>query len=418
MSRSVLALLLTCLPAPAYAQMVPGDLLLNSFNNPDVLVHYRPDGAVVQTSGTGTGTLWIGAALLPDGNWFTTRITPTNGVNIFDGVTGTEVATWDMAGFSGLPADVGVFSDGTIAVVDQGGKVWRFDTAGNVIGSWNVSGHPTGILVDDQDHVWTCDITAGVLWHTDDQGNKINVFSTGGSVVDATMAQDGTLFVARWNTGEVAHYAQDGTFLGSFLATGNVLTGGVAMGEDQTLWVTGENETLLRNFDQNGTLLGSFDVGPAATPLFLTILVTGGEDIGTNYCGPANLNSTGQSAVISAFGSDVASKNDLTLTAAQLPPNKFGYFLNSDVQDFKPFPGGSQGNLCLGGGIGPHAKQIANSGAAGELVIDVDLTALPRPGGTHSVVAGETWNFQCWFRDKVAGQSTSNFTDGIEIVFK
>ncbi len=83
----------------------------------------------------------------------------------------------------------------------------------------------------------------------------------------------------------------------------------------------------------------------------------------------------------------------------------------------KPFAGGSQGNLCLGGGIGRHAKQIANSGAAGELVIDVDLTALPRPGGTHSVVAGETWNFQCWFRDKVGGVPTSNFTDGIEIVF-
>ncbi len=70
----------------------------------------------------------------------------------------------------------------------------------------------------------------------------------------------------------------------------------------------------------------------------------------------------------------------------------------------------------MGGGIGRHAKQVANSGADGELVIDVDLTALPRPNGTHSVVAGETWNFQCWFRDNVGGP-TSNFTDGIEIVF-
>ena len=87
------------------------------------------------------------------------------------------------------------------------------------------------------------------------------------------------------------------------------------------------------------------------------------------------------------------------------------------MQDFKAFPGGSQGNLCLGGGIGRHAKQVANSGAAGELVIHVDLTALPRPNGTHSVVAGETWNFQCWFRDNV-GVPTSNFTDAIEIAFQ
>ncbi len=104
------------------------------------------------------------------------------------------------------------------------------------------------------------------------------------------------------------------------------------------------------------------------------------------------------------------------MTASKLPLNVFGYFLNSDVQGFTPFPPGSNGNLCLGGGIGRHAKQIGNSGADGELVIDVDLTALPRPGGTHSVVAGETWNFQCWFRDDQGGP-TSNFTDGIEIVF-
>ncbi len=337
-------------------------------------------------------------------------------MNIFDGVTGAEIATWDLPGFTGNPGDVGVFSDGTLAVVDQGGMVWRLDTAGNVLASWKVSGHPAGILVDSQDHVWTCDFDSGVLWHTDDQGNKINEFFVGGDPPDVTVADDGTLFVIDYVTGEVAHFAPDGTFLGAFVATGNPFTAGIAMGADQTLWVTCFKTTLIRNYDQSGTLLGTFDSGPAWQPVFLTILATAGEDIGTNYCGPANLNSTGQSAVISAFGSTIASKNFVTLTASQLPQNVFGYFLNSDVQDFKPLPGGSQGNLCLGGGIGRHAKQIANSGAAGELIIDVDLTALPRPGGTHSVVGGETWTFQCWFRDKNPG-STSNFTDGIEIVF-
>ncbi|MEE8468002.1 MAG: hypothetical protein V3T22_06075, partial [Planctomycetota bacterium] len=138
--------------------------------------------------------------------------------------------------------------------------------------------------------------------------------------------------------------------------------------------------------------LGSFDLGPAALPSFLTIRVVGAEDIGTSYCGPANFNSTGKSAVIFAFGSTRVSNNFVRLTASQLPQNVFGYFLNSDVQDFTPFPLGSQGNLCLGGGIGRHAKQVANTGASGELVLDLDLTALPRPNGTHAVVAGETWN--------------------------
>ncbi|MFT7680017.1 MAG: hypothetical protein ACI8QC_004023 [Planctomycetota bacterium] len=139
--------------------------------------------------------------------------------------------------------------------------------------------------------------------------------------------------------------------------------------------------------------------------------------IGDNYCGPANLNSSGNPARISAFGDGTVSSNNLTLVATQLPLNVWGYFLNSDLQGFIPFPGGSSGNLCLGGGIGRHSNQVANSGAGGELMIHVDLTVLPRASGVHSVLAGETWNFQCWFRDFQSGP-TSNFTDGIEIVFQ
>ena len=139
-------------------------------------------------------------------------------------------------------------------------------------------------------------------------------------------------------------------------------------------------------------------------------------DIGTNYCGPANLNSTGQSAQITATGSVVTQANNLTLTASQLPQQQFGYFLNSQTQGFVPFAGGSQGNLCLGGAIGRHKDQIQNSGSTGEFAIQVDLTMLPTPGGTHSVIAGETWNFQAWFRDMNPGP-TSNFTDGVSITF-
>jgi hypothetical protein len=413
--RSLLALFLISLPTTTFAQVLPGDLLLNSFANPDVLVHYRVDGTVVQTSGPGTGDGWEGAGILPDGNWVTTRRNPS-GVNIFDGITGAEIATWN-APFTAVAGDVGVFSDGSIAIVEQNGNIWRFDIAGNVLATWVVPSSPFGILVDDEDTVWTCDGIGGVLWHTDDQGNKLGAFPTGGAPGDVTMAADGTLFVTRSDTGEVAHFAKDGTLLGSFTATTKGWTNGIAMGEDQTLWVTAEQETKLLNFDQSGAPLGSFDVGPAMRPLFLTIPVTEGEDIGKNYCGPANLNSTGQPAEIAAFGSTLASKNYVALTASRLPRNVFAYFLNSETQGFTALPPGSSGNLCLGGGIGRHVKQVGNSGAAGEFVIDVDLSALPRPGGTHSVVAGETWNFQCWFRDDQGGP-TSNFTDGIEIVFQ
>lgn len=32
-------------------------------------------------------------------------------------------------------------------------------------------------------------------------------------------------------------------------------------------------------------------------------------------------------------------------------------------------------------------------------------------------MAGETWNFRCWFRDKIP-QVTSNFTGGVSVTFE
>ena len=49
-------------------------------------------------------------------------------------------------------------------------------------------------------------------------------------------------------------------------------------------------------------------------------------------------------------------------------------------------------------------------------MISVDLTDVPTPSGPTTVLAGQTWNWQCWYRDKNPN-NTSNFTDGIEITF-
>jgi hypothetical protein len=47
--------------------------------------------------------------------------------------------------------------------------------------------------------------------------------------------------------------------------------------------------------------------------------------------------------------------------------------------------------------------------------MDADLTQLP--GGLPAAVqAGETWNFQAWFRDMNPGP-TSNLTNGLQVTF-
>jgi len=131
------------------------------------------------------------------------------------------------------------------------------------------------------------------------------------------------------------------------------------------------------------------------------------------------VNSTGVPAEIIAIGNPVAAGNNVTLEASDLPLNSFGFFLTSQTQGFVANPGGSQGNLCLGGGIGRYVGpgQIQNSGTGGTISLALDLTLTPQPTGFVSVSAGETWNYQAWYRDAVGGSAVSNFTNGTELVF-
>ncbi|MEM6569992.1 MAG: hypothetical protein AAF726_04515 [Planctomycetota bacterium] len=144
-----------------------------------------------------------------------------------------------------------------------------------------------------------------------------------------------------------------------------------------------------------------------------------GCGVGGSYCGPATPNSTGLSAAIAAAGSTLVADNELELQAFRLPQNSFSYFLCSTTQDFVPNAGGSTGTLCLGGSVGRAVGgQILNSGTEGFVSVAADLTALPQPTGAVMVMPGETWNFQCWFRDSVGGSATSNFTEGVSVTFQ
>ncbi|MEM7264209.1 MAG: hypothetical protein AAF488_19645, partial [Planctomycetota bacterium] len=76
----------------------------------------------------------------------------------------------------------------------------------------------------------------------------------------------------------------------------------------------------------------------------------------------------------------------------------------------------NDGILCLSGNIGRFTSQVQSTGIFGTFQINVDLSALPVGGGTP-VAPGDTWNFQCWFRDANPGP-TSNFTDALKLTFE
>ncbi|MFT7679559.1 MAG: endonuclease I [Planctomycetota bacterium] len=142
----------------------------------------------------------------------------------------------------------------------------------------------------------------------------------------------------------------------------------------------------------------------------------GSGGFGVTYCTPNVPNSTGLSGAIQGQGSLDIVLNDLELIVTQMPTNQFGYFLVSQTEGLTFSPGGSQGILCLGGQIGRFTSQIQGTGIFGTFAIIVDLTNLPIGGGT-AALAGDTWSFQCWYRDANPGP-TSNFTDGLRLTFQ
>ena len=224
-----------------------------------------------------------------------------------------------------------------------------------------------------------------------DWTNPVPLFQVSGSVIVGITfdAVSENLFIS--DTSSIYEYSLGGSLLSQFSHAGGNGCLAYEVTTD-TLWYVPNNATApLLRYSKTGTLLQSVTTPTRSGNVWGAEFESSvGKDVGTNYCGPANFNSTGQSAVISGFGSEKAAANFLELTASLLPQNNFGYFLNSQTQDFKPFAGGSQGNLCLGQPIGRHAKQIQNTGTAGGFTLQVDLSQLPAAGGSHTVVAGET----------------------------
>lgn len=133
------------------------------------------------------------------------------------------------------------------------------------------------------------------------------------------------------------------------------------------------------------------------------------------YCTQTVPNSTGAFALMTASGSPVASDQTLSLQITQLPAFQFGLLVSSQTQGLIPTPGGSQGDLCLGGTIGRYGDLIAGSSGGGVLNLDVPIGAMPAPL-PPAILSGETWNFQLWHRDSNP-TPTANFSDAIVITF-
>ena len=146
--------------------------------------------------------------------------------------------------------------------------------------------------------------------------------------------------------------------------------------------------------------------------------------VGTTICdGVAN--STGVGATLSSLGDLSAAANALTLDVTDLPLSVMGYFIVSQDSIVVMNPGGSAGNICIAStSIGRYTGDVLNSGMGGAVSFSPDLMAIPfnaggGMGGTSAAMAGDTYNFQFWYRDVDGmGMPTNNFSSALSLTFE
>ncbi|MBL4770711.1 MAG: SUMF1/EgtB/PvdO family nonheme iron enzyme, partial [Planctomycetes bacterium] len=154
--------------------------------------------------------------------------------------------------------------------------------------------------------------------------------------------------------------------------------------------------------------------------------------VGTTFCA-ATANSTGLPASLTgSFGSGTGS--GLHLEVQDGVPNQIGYFLVGN--EITPGVVISSGLLCL---VGTGSAQIYRYNVAGtpqnsvgvfgnrgtlENVVGTssvgsgfDVPSIIPAGVSLPIMAGDTWNFQLWYRDTAVMSGNSNFSNGLSVTF-
>lgn len=131
--------------------------------------------------------------------------------------------------------------------------------------------------------------------------------------------------------------------------------------------------------------------------------------IGTSYCTVVP-NSTGLKAAMQLLGSGKAG-DPLLAELENAPLNQFGQFVAGPTAVFLQGPGGSAGNLCVGGTVYRYKHKLFHTGNTGTACVHLETN------GTHGAIpafaTGSTMRFQCWFRDG----ATSNYSDAVALTF-
>jgi hypothetical protein len=128
-----------------------------------------------------------------------------------------------------------------------------------------------------------------------------------------------------------------------------------------------------------------------------------------NYCTAAPNSVSASGATMGFSGSTSVSANDGVLMAFGLPPNVTNLFFMGQNQTFVAFGNGFR---CIGAPF--YRLAPVQASIFGDTQFNLDLTNLPQG---IQVLAGESWNFENWYRDPAAGGANYNGSDGLNIIY-
>ena len=412
--------------------MEHGDLIVNLFTaGPGgQLEHLREDGVPVSTTVVGGGYP-EGAVVTASGRLATTTRGPHR-VRMYAG--GAEVAFFELPQFASIPGDLDRFSDGTLVVVDQGGKVEAYLEDGSHVATFTAPQmtHPFGCHVDAQDHLWVGDIVdpstpSGYLFEFARDGTLLQAIVLAFEPGDVAVAPDGTVWTIDRPGGIVHHLDASGAPLASFDGHTNGTSSTLALQVDGTLLTAGAGDDRLLRVDPQGALLGDIPLPSVGQPLF--VYRVGQLGVGTSYCfgagGPvpcpcANTggeqsgcaNSAGAGAQLSAVGSESVADDSLRFVGSGLVPSQPALlFAGTTAVNGGAGVAFGDGLRCAGGAVTRLGVQTAS--ASGSASWGPGLVAV---GGWQ---AGDVRRFQGWYRDPLGGPCGTglNLSNGVELVF-
>jgi hypothetical protein len=127
------------------------------------------------------------------------------------------------------------------------------------------------------------------------------------------------------------------------------------------------------------------------------------------YClaAPNSVNPNG--ATMGSGGTTSLQANNFVLNAFGLPPNVLNLFFFGQNQTLVPF---GNGYRCIAAPF--YRLPPTNADFFGDATFNLDVTNLPQG---QVILAGQTWNFENWYRDPAAGGANYNGSDGLSVLF-